>query len=250
MTDPDLLKAITQGPLDNRRHCVQHLARHDLTERALLILGAAYVYSVSKADKPSSIYKGSMEIAVKMLGVVLEELVCTPHLNMKVSAFIDRVHAASEDEYSDTRMRIYTNTSLRLLAAYGVLKRSSRPRGRMQYAFGDLSKIFEVYEVDPSNWMNQRLLGPSSRAISENELSSTLASLSSREYYTITGEDLEQRAEEDEPAPPSAEDRISHLEKCILALVADNMRLKSQMERLEKLQLPGLCNYLTWPPPA
>jgi len=200
MTDPDLLKAITEGPLDNRRHCVQQLARHDLRERSLPILGACYVNSVSKADKPSAIYHGTMEIAVKMLGVVLEELVCTPDFDIRFSDFIERVHTASTDVHSDSRMRVYTNTSLRLLAAYGVLEPCRRARGRMQYGPGDLAKITQVYDVDPDNWKNQRMLAPSSRAISADELAEALRSMTPRQHRIITGEN---RPKEQPPAPPA-----------------------------------------------
>jgi hypothetical protein len=121
----------------------------------------------------------------------------------------------------------------------------------MQYGPGDLAKVTEVYDVDPDNWKNQRMLAPSSRPISADELAEAMRSMTPRQYRVITGE-------EQPPAPPaeqqdespevlSADERIRHLEKCILSLVADNLRFKGQMERLNKLQLPALCTYLNWP---
>lgn len=242
----DFISALTKGSDEQRRKYAQLLTRNNLTERGLITLGACYAHCVSPVDKPEKIYSGSVDSAIKVLGLVIQELVCTKDLNIKMSAFVERLINLNDTHYEYTRMRIYAMAAMRCLAVFGVLRPVSKKRGDIPFDSVDITKINEVYDIDVG-WMNQRLIPPESRIIQADDMEELLKSLTPRQCKIITGQRQSKPAQR---AETDSADRITSLENYLALLAAENGRLWVEINRLKELQLQGLCKYLDWPQAA
>lgn len=212
MTDPDLLKAITEGPLENRRRAIRILASYDLTPLAYSTLGASYVYSVSKGDRPSTVRVNTMQSAVKMLGLVLEEILCGSILDplylQKFTDLMERVDKISIEKHSPSRLRVYIKTSLRLLAVFGVLKESTplyTPYSCVPYVVDEPNNAIRIFQVSLNNWMTKNLIEQNFKEVSQDEVEMVLATIPPPLYKLLTGETLAPP----KPAPLIIEEQAS-----------------------------------------
>jgi len=244
MIDPDLLKAITQGPLENRRRAIRILASHQLYEVAYSTLGACYSYSVSSGERPNRVQASTMQSAYQILGLVLEDILCTSSRLYAVKSLdlMDRVSNLRFDHLSHTSMRKYIKASLRLLTAFGVLKEAApiyRDRYRLPYEIDNPKKIINIFKVSVDNWMTKNLIEQDFKQVSQEEIERILATIPPPLYKVITGETLappkpapllvEEQASDDQ-GPTEVESLSGDLKQAILHVYSEHNKLARSLK--------------------
>lgn len=290
MTDHDLLKAITEGPLENRRLAIKILASHQLYDVAYSSLGACYSYSVSSGERPNRVQASTMQSAYQILGLVLEEVLCTSSQLYAVKSLdlMDRISNHRLEYMSHTSMRKYIKASLRLLTIFGVLKESApiyKKRYHLPYEIGNPKKIINIYHISV-NRPSKHLVVKDFKEVSQDEIEMILATIPPPLYKVITGETLappkpapllvEEQASDDQ-GPTEVEGLSGDLKQAILHVYTEHNKLARSLKhqrvfytdkqnyiikRLEEVsdvknqllklnqQFEALCAALQWKPPA